>query len=339
MAAQKTAVASTGSAAAAAKGGRGGGPRSTRPARPGRSGPPPALTLAGRKRRDWLSGYLFLAPAVIFIAALILFPLIKAAQYSMQQWDGIGIAKWVGFSNYTQIVTDPVERGSLVNLGILLIFYSLIPTALALVTVNLMRRSQQRGMGFFRVVYFLPQTIVTVVVAIVWTWIMAPSGTGTINGLLHTVGLGPATGTAWLGNFSTALFAVGFIAAWLDFGLCFVLLLPGIQRIPPELYEAARVDGAGLIREFFSITVPMLRRDLGAAITITAVGALQSFTLIYQATNGGPGYATMVPGLLVYRDAFQLGAVGSASALGIAMAVIIFAITFGIRGLIERNAT
>ena len=339
MAAQKTAVASTGSAAAAAKGGRGGGPRSTRPGRPGRSGPPPALTVAGRKRRDWLSGYLFLAPAVIFIAALILFPLIKAAQYSMQQWDGIGIAKWVGFSNYTQIVTDPVERGSLVNLGILLIFYSLIPTALALVTVNLMRRSQQRGMGFFRVVYFLPQTIVTVVVAIVWTWIMAPSGTGTINGLLHTLGLGPATGTAWLGDFNTALFAVGFIAAWLDFGLCFVLLLPGIQRIPPELYEAARVDGAGLIREFFSITVPMLRRDIGAAITITAVGALQSFTLIYQATNGGPGYATMVPGLLVYRDAFQLGAVGSASALGIAMAVIIFAITIGIRGLIERNAT
>ena len=337
MAAQKTAVASTGSATAAAKAGRG-GPRRTRPGRPGRSGPPPALTVAGRKRRDWLSGYLFLAPAVIFIAALILFPLVKAVQYSMQQWDGIGIAKWVGFSNYTQIVTDPVERGSLVNLGILLIFYSLIPTALALVTVNLMRRSQQRGMGFFRVVYFLPQTIVTVVVAIVWTWIMAPSGTGTINGLLHTVGLGPATGTAWLGNFNTALFAVGFIAAWLDFGLCFVLLLPGIQRIPPELYEAARVDGAGLIREFFSITVPMLRRDLGAAITITAVGALQSFTLIYQATNGGPGYATMVPGLLVYRDAFQLGAVGSASALGIAMALIIFGITFGIRALIERNA-
>jgi raffinose/stachyose/melibiose transport system permease protein len=336
--AQKTAVASPGSATAA-KDGRAGRPRpGSRPGRPGRGGPP-ALTVAGRKRRDWLTGYLFLAPAVIFIAALILWPLVKAAQYSMQQWDGIGIAKWAGFSNYTQIVTDPVERGSLVNLGILLIFYSLIPTALALVTVNLMRRSQQRGMGVFRVIYFLPQTIVTVVVAIVWTWIMAPSGTGTINGLLHTVGLGPATGTPYLGSFNTALFAVGFIAAWLDFGLCFVLLLPGIQRIPPELYEAARVDGAGLIREFFSITVPMLRRDIGAAITITAVAALQSFTLIYQATNGGPGYATMVPGLLVYRDAFQLGAVGSASALGIAMAVIIFVITFGIRALIERNAT
>ena len=336
MAAQKTAVASAGTATAAKSGGR--PRRGSPPGRRGR-GQPPALTLAGRKGRDRLAGYLFLAPAAIFVAALILYPLIKAAQYSLLQWDGIGIAKWVGFANYVQILTDPVERGSMVNLGILLIFYSLIPTAMALVTVNLMRRSRQRGMGFFRVIYFLPQTIVTVVVAIVWTWLLAPSGTGTVNGLLHAVGLGPSTGTPWLGSFNTALFAVGFIAAWLDFGLCFVLLLPGIQRIPPELYEAARVDGAGLVREFFSITVPMLRRDIGAALTISAVAALQSFTLIYQATNGGPGYATMVPGLLVYRDAFQLGAVGSASALGIAMSLIIFGITFGIRALIERNAT
>jgi raffinose/stachyose/melibiose transport system permease protein len=292
-----------------------------------------------RKRREWLSGYLYLAPAVIFLGALIIYPLAKAVQYSLQQWDGIGIAKYVGFANYTQIFTDPVERGSLVNLGILLVFYSLIPTALSLVIVNLMRRSRQRGMGFFRVIYFLPQVIVTVVVAIVWTWLLAPSGTGTVNGLLHVFGLGPSTGTPWLGSFNAALPAVGFIAAWLDFGLCFVLLLPGIQRIPPELYDAARVDGAGLLREFFSITVPMLRRDIGAAITITAVAALQSFTLIYQATDGGPGYQTMVPGLLIYRDAFQLGEVGTASALGIAMSIIIFALTFGIRALIERNAT
>jgi raffinose/stachyose/melibiose transport system permease protein len=292
-----------------------------------------------RKRREWLSGYLYLAPAVLFLGALIVYPLIKAVQYSLQQWDGIGIARYVGFANYTQIFTDPVERGSLVNLGILLIFYSLIPTALSLVIVNLMRRSRQRGLGFFRVIYFLPQVIVTVVVAIVWTWLLAPSGTGTVNGLLHVFGLGPSTGTPWLGSFNTALPAVGFIAAWLDFGLCFVLLLPGIQRIPPELYDAARVDGAGLLREFFSITIPMLRRDIGAAITITAVAALQSFTLIYQATDGGPGYQTMVPGLLIYRDAFQLGDVGTASALGIAMSVIIFALTFGIRALIERGAS
>jgi raffinose/stachyose/melibiose transport system permease protein len=292
-----------------------------------------------RKHRYGLTGWLFLAPAAFLLAVLIVYPLVRAAQYSLQEWDGVGIAQWVGLRNYAQIITDPVERGSLANLGILLIFYSLIPTALALVTVSMMRRSKLRGMGFFRVVFFLPQAIVTVVVAIVWTWLLAPSGPGTLNELLHLVGIGDGSGTPYLGSFSWALPAVGLIAAWLDFGLCFVLLIPGIQRIPPELYDAVRVDGAGLLREFFSITVPMLRRDIGAAITITAVAALQSFTLIYQATNGGPGYATMVPGLLVYRDAFQLGAVGSASALGIAMSVLIFGLTFGIRALIERNAT
>jgi raffinose/stachyose/melibiose transport system permease protein len=285
-----------------------------------------------RRRREILSGYLYLAPAVLFIGALIIYPLIKAVQYSLQSWDGIGIARWVGLSNYTQVFTDSVERGSLVNLGILLVFYALIPVALSLIVVNLMRRSRQRGMGFFRVVYFLPQVIVTVVVAIVWTWLLAPSGPGTVNDLL-------GTSTPWLGNFNWALPAIGLVAAWLDFGLAFVLLLPGIQRIPPELFDAARVDGAGIVREFFQITVPMLRRDIAAAITITAVAALQSFTLIYQATDGGPGYVTMVPGLLIYRDAFQLGSVGSASALGIVMTVIIFVITFGVRTLIERNAT
>jgi raffinose/stachyose/melibiose transport system permease protein len=285
-----------------------------------------------RRRREILSGYLYLAPAVLFLGALIIYPLVRAAQYSLQSWDGIGIARWVGLSNYTQVFTDSVERGSLVNLAILLVFYALIPVVLALIVVNLMRRGRQRGMGFFRVVYFLPQVIVTVVVAIVWTWLLAPGGPGTVNDLL-------GTHTPWLGSFSWALPAVGLIASWLDFGLAFVLLLPGIQRIPPELFDAARVDGAGMIREFFQVTVPMLRRDIGAAITITAVAALQSFTLIYQATNGGPGYVTMVPGLLIYRDAFQLGYVGSASALGIVMTVIIFVITFGVRALIERNAT
>ena len=291
-----------------------------------------------RRRREWLSGYLFLAPAVVFLAALIIYPLAKAVQYSLQRWDGVGIASYVGLSNYSQIFTDPVERGSLVNLAILLIFYSLIPTALALAIVNLIRHVQMRGMGFFRVVYFLPQVIVTVVVAIVWTWLLAPSGTGSVNWMLHAVGAGKTTGTPWLGEFGTALPAVGVIAAWLDFGLAFALLLPGIQRISPEIFAAARVDGAGLLREFFRITLPMLRRDISATITITAVAALQSFTLIYQATDGGPGYATMVPGLLVYRDAFQLGAVGSASALGIAMTVILFVLTFGIRAVIDRKA-
>ena len=307
-----------------------------RPAR-GRPGRPPWR--GSRRQRDALAGWLFLLPAVALIGLLLAEPFVKAVQYSLQNWDGVGVAQYVGLYNYQQIFVNPVERGSLVNLGLLFIFYAIIPTAGGLIAAGLVRRSRQPGMGVFRFVFFLPQVIVTVVVAIVWTWLMAPSGTGSINGLLHAVGLGPAVGTPWLGDFNTALVAVGLIAVWLDFGLCFVLFLAGIQRISPELYDAARIDGAGMVTEFLRITVPLLRRETAAAITITTVAALQSFTLIYQATNGGPGYATMVPGLLVYRDGFQLGQVGTASALGIMMSLLIFGLTFGIRALIERKAT
>jgi raffinose/stachyose/melibiose transport system permease protein len=288
------------------------------------------------KRRA--SGYLYVLPAVALLGVFIVYPLIKAGQYSALSWDGVGPAHYVGIFNWKQIYLDPVERGSLVNAATLFIFFALIPVALGLVVVSLLARSRIRGMGVFRMIFFLPQVLVTIVIAVVWTWILAPGGTGSLNGFLHLVGIGPAVGQAWLGDFSTALLAVGLIGTWTEFGLCFVLFLAGIQRIPAEIFDAARIDGAGLVREFRSVIVPMLRREIGAAITISVVASLQSFPLIYQATNGGPGTATTTPGLLVYRDAFQLGDVGGASALGIALALVTFLLTFGVRAALERKA-
>jgi len=250
------------------------------------------------------SGYLYILPAVVLLGLFIVYPFIRAGQYSFLSWDGVGPSHWVGGFNWEQIYLDPVERGSLVNAATLFIFFSLVPVALA----------------------------------VVWTWILAPGGTGSLNGVIHALGLGPAIGPAWLGDFSTALLAIGLVGTWTEFGLCFVLFLAGIQRIPTEMFDSARIDGAGLIREFRSVIVPMLRREIGAAITISVVASLQSFPLIYQATNGGPGTATTTPGLLVYRDAFQLGDVGGASALGIALAIVTFILTFGVRALLERNA-
>lgn len=291
-----------------------------------------------QSKGDRRIGLILILPAAIILATFIVYPLIKAVDYSFLNWDGIGPKSSAGFSNYTALWSNPVERQSLEHAGILICFYSLIPTALGLMAAALIARLPQRGMGVLRVIYFLPQVLVTIVVAVVWTWLLAPSGPGTINSLLHTFGLAGNVGTPWLGSFSDALVAVGLVAVWLDFGLCFVLFLSGVQRIPTSLYDAARVDGAGIIREFWLITVPMMRREIGVALTITIVASLQSFTLIYQATLGGPGTATTVPGLLVYRDAFQLGEVGAASALGVALALLTFVFTFIIRALLERGA-
>jgi raffinose/stachyose/melibiose transport system permease protein len=290
----------------------------------------------GAKRKS--SGYFYVLPAVVLLGLFIVYPFIRAGQYSFLSWDGVGPAHYVAAFNWKQIYLDPVERGSIINAATLFIFFSLIPVMLGLIVVALLARTRRTGMGVFRVIFFLPQVLVTIVIAVVWTWILAPGGTGSLNGIIHSLGLGPAVGPAWLGDFSTALLAVGLIGTWTEFGLCFVLFVAGVQRIPAEMFDAARIDGAGLVREFTNVIVPMLRREIGAAITISVVASLQSFPLIYQATNGGPGTSTTTPGLLVYRDAFQLGDVGGASALGISLAIVTFVLTFGVRAILERKA-
>ena len=219
---------------------------------------------SGAVRAENSVGVALAIPATVLLAAFVLYPLTRALQYSFENWDGVGKATWAGFSNYADIWTQSIERLSIEHVGILLVFYSFIPTFLGMIAATLVARLPRRS-GIFRVILFIPQVLVTVVIAIVWTWLLGPSGGQTINGLVHLVGLGPATGPAWLGNFSTALLSLGLIAVWLDFGLCFVLFLSGVQRIPPDLYDTARVDGAGLIREFTYVTVPMLRRRLGVA--------------------------------------------------------------------------
>lgn len=289
------------------------------------------------RRRDRIAGYLYLLPAVVFLGAFIVYPLAKVIQYSFQSWDGVGPATYVGFSNYDQI-TQAAESSTLGHIGLLFIFFAIIPTALGLVVASMIGRVRLRGMGIFRVIFFLPQVIITVVIAIVWTWLLAPNGTGSVNGILHTLGLGPTVGPAFLGDFNTALISLGVVALWVDFGLCFLLFLSGVQRVPPELYDSARVDGAGLVREFLHITVPLLRREMGTVLIVTTVMALQNFALVYVATDGGPGTSTMVPGILIYRDAFQLGVVGSAAALAVVLAALVAAVTLGIRALLERKA-
>ena len=189
----------------------------------------------GRRHGDGgpSAGYLYLLPAVALLGVFILYPLARVVQYSFQSWDGVGPATYVGFSNYEQLVQPP-QSSALGHIGVLFIFFAIIPTGLGLMVASLIGRVRMRGMAIFRVIFFLPQVIITVVIAIVWTWLLAPSGAGSINGILHSLGLGPAVGPAYLGDFNTALISLGLIAVWVNFGLCFLLFLSGVQRISPS---------------------------------------------------------------------------------------------------------
>jgi raffinose/stachyose/melibiose transport system permease protein len=291
------------------------------------------VTPPGEPRRV---AYLYILPGFAVFVAFVLLPLIHAGWISLFQWDGITPGEWVAFSNYKAIVTDPSLRSAFVHALVLLIFYAFFPIVIGLVLAAAMSRAPVRGLAAWRTILFLPQVIALVVVAVMWRMIYAPDG-GLINGALDAVGLGSLQQN-WLGSFTLALPAVGLIGTWVMYGLAMVLFTAGVQKIPQSLYDAARVDGAGPVREFFAVTLPGLRAEIAVALTLTTIAALRNFDLVYLTTAGGPGGETSVPAYVVYDRAFKAGEVGGASAVGVCLAAVIFVLAFAINRFAERGA-
>ena len=285
----------------------------------------PRARRGGKKRKVEWKAYLYILPAFVLFAVFLGVPAVQTAQYSLFKWNGIGPSTWVGLQNYAELFTDSVLRSSFLHAGVLIFFYAVIPVLLALfLTAIISRGANLRGMSGFRTLLFLPQVVASVVVATTWVAIYSPDGLS--NQLLRLVGLGSLT-RAWLGDFDTALPAVGIVGSWLGIGLCLVLFLSGVANIQPELFEAARIDGAGPVGEFFSITLPALRGQIAVALTLTVVAALKTFDLVYITTRGGPGTSTTLPAFEAYNRAFNTGKVGSAAAVAILLTAIILVVT------------
>jgi raffinose/stachyose/melibiose transport system permease protein len=290
----------------------------------------PARSRRARRARTW-STLLWVAPAFGMYAAFVLYPMFQSVQYSFYHWNGIGQASPAGLDNWKAIFTQPELLNSVVHAFVLIIFYTVLPVGLGLVAASLIRELRP---GTFntaaRVVLFVPQVLPLVAAGIAWTWMY--SSDGLVNQVLRAVGLDQHT-RAWLGDFTFALPAVGVIGVWVMLGFCTVLLLAGIGKIDPSLYEAARIDGAGRISEFFAVTLPGLRRELIVCTTFTMIAALASFDVIQIATQGGPGYQTMVPGVQIYRLTFLQQHVGQASALAVFLAVLVLVVIWPIQRL------
>ncbi|MER5428508.1 sugar ABC transporter permease [Streptomyces sp. NPDC002588] len=282
----------------------------------------PGRARAVRRRRRGVA-LLYLLPAVLPYTLFAVAPALHTAYLSLFDWDGVTLPSFVGAANYRRVLTDPQLRAAAWHAGALIVFFSGLPICLGLVAAAIVaRRPGRRGTTAVRTLLFLPQVIPLVAVAVIWRWVYADDGT--LNQLLRAVGLG-SLADSWLGSFTWALPAVGLIGTWVVAGLCMVLFLSGTQRIDREIYEAARMDGAGPVREFWSVTVPLLRPEIAVALSITVIAALSSFDLIYITTGGGPGNSTVVPGVLIYRLAFGGGQVGLASALAVVLTLVISA--------------
>lgn len=296
---------------------------------------PPRRRRGNGARRSWRwAGLLFAAPGLALYAAVVLWPTLQSLQYSFYQWDGVSAAVWAGLDNYISFFTDPVLRSTLGNVLVLLVFFSLLPIALGLLSAALITTSKRPGMAVFRWIFFLPQVLTSVVIALLFKRMYAPDGP--INEALRAVGLGFLTKN-WLGDFTWALPAVGLIGTWVTFGFCMVLFIAGASSIPTDLYEAARMDGAGPVREFFAVTLPGLRGQIAVALTLTITAALRAFDLIWITTRGGPGTSTQTPAVALYKAAFVNPDVGQAAAIGVVMAVLCLIIALVITRVAERE--
>lgn len=286
-----------------------------------------------RRRRRWI-GWLYVAPALLLYGFVVLVPTLQSVNYSLYQWDGVTQAVFIGLQNYAAFLTDPELLASIAHIGVLVIFYAALPITLGLISAALLARHRRPGFAVFRWVIFMPQVLTSVVVAILWKQLFGPNGP--INHALSAVGLAAFT-KDWLGDFGLALPTLGLAGTWTTFGLCMVLFVSGAGSISTSLYDAARVDGAGVVREFFAVTLPGLRAQVAVALTLTVTGALRTFDLVWLTTRGGPGISTITPSFLLYTKAFAVGDVGAAAAIGVVLTIACLLISLLIIRLLEGD--
>ena len=240
-----------------------------------------------------------------------------------------------GLSNYVTVLTDADLLQIIGNAFQLVAYFTIIPVCVGLAVASAIRGQMGGRFGTAtRTVLFLPQVIPLVAAGIAWSWMFASNGV--VNQFLTVIGLEDQA-RGWLGDFTFALPAVGMIGAWVLLGLCTMLLVTGIAKIDPSLYEAAKLDGARPWHEFRYVTLPGLRQEIGVCVTVTIIAALASFDIVYIATGGGPGIETTVPGLEIYRLAFAHRQVGLASALAIVLMILVLVCVLPIQWLMRER--
>ena len=285
----------------------------TEPLRRHRGGRP----MGGRRR----AGFVFSLPVILLVAGLLVLPIGQTFYYSLTSWDGI-TSTWVGLDNYRQLFSDSTFWQVLANNGILL---ASIPLAILIpLVVAFLLNERVLGWRFFRSVYFLPTAISWVVIGMVAIRFFASEGI--LNNVLRTIGLGSVHTDLLSGEFS-AMIAVIITFIWSVFGTNTIIFITGMATLDREVYEAARVDGAGAWSIFFFVTIPMLMRFIQFAFILTLITAFTAlFSLIFIMTQGGPGFATTTLEFFVFEKAFNNGVFGLAAAIGVVLFAIVFAI-------------
>lgn len=275
-----------------------------------------------------LAAWAFLAPALLVIGAFFFLPVAAALLLSFTDFDIYAVgsldnARFVGVRNYVQLLQNPLFWTALNNTLYFALVGGPLSVAVSLGAALLVSAKATRFKGFFRTVYFLPFVTTLVAVAIVWRYLYHPQY-GLLNYALAQVGISPVD---WLGDPRWAMPAIILMAVWKNFGYNMLIFVAGLQNIPEELYEAARLDGASALRQFRHVTLPMLGPTLLFVGVITMIGYFQLFAEPYVMTQGGPLRSTTSLVLFMYEEGFRWWRMGFAAAIAFVLFLIILAAT------------
>jgi raffinose/stachyose/melibiose transport system permease protein len=278
-----------------------------------------AISIEAKRHRsaNWIA-VLWTAPALVFYAVFALIPLLVAVYLSFVRWNGISKATWVGLQNWARLFSDGVTGHAIVLSIEIMVLSWILETPFSLL-LGVFLAGPQRYRALLGIFYFVPLLFSTVAIGITWISLLDPNF-GLIDILLKAIGASRLA-QGWLGNPRLAFYVVTCVIAWQFIPFHALLYLAGARQIPRELYEAARIDGAGVFSQFFSITLPQLRYTIVTSSVLILTGALTYFDLIWVMTQGGPGFATRILPLQMYIVAFQNEQVGYGSMLAVLLAV------------------
>ena len=273
------------------------------------------------RRREAIAGYLAIAPWLLGFIAFALGPMVASFIFMFTRWEILRPPVWSGLENLDKLVNDPLVGQSLLNTA----FYTFlaIPLNLAFaLVVAVLLNSNLPGTNIFRTVFYLPSQMPAVASAILWFLVFSPNY-GLANQVLSWFGIAPLR---WLWDVQLVKPSLVIMHAW-AIGAPMVIFLAGLQAIPVTLYEAAEIDGAGSLAQFWNITLPMLSPTIFFNMIMGFIGSFQVFTNVFIMTSGGPGNASLMLVLYIYRQAFEYFNMGYASALSWVLFLVVLALT------------
>ena len=276
-------------------------------------------------------GYLvFLIPGFILFLALIIFPFLANFAISFTRWTGVRTPIWIGLTNYQKAIGDKIFWTSFKNNLYLILTMVTIPTGIGLFIAAFLFDYIEKKFGnavvsFFRAGFYIPQIIPVVIAGVIWRWVLQPDW-GVLNWALKSVGLNFMAHN-WLGDSNTALLSVIAMMTWFQIGYPLVIFMAALQRVVPELYEAASIDGATWFQRFFFISIQLIRPEIYVVVLTTTIFSLKVFGQIFAMTQGGPGTSTMVASYFSYQNFFQKANVGYGATMSTVLTFIIVLLT------------